>query len=76
MLVTESEFMLLDPDKSQVGYGVVKFIAFLQVIFILNVHIRVPSLSLSIFFRMLTYQLIQLIVVLYSLSPIIGANHR
>ena len=31
MLVTESEFMLLDPDKSQLGYGVVKFIAFLQV---------------------------------------------
>lgn len=74
MLVTESEFMLLDPDKSQVGYGIVKFIAFLQVIFILNVHMRVPSLS--IFFRMLTYQLIQLIVVLYSLSLIIGASHR
>lgn len=72
MLVTESEFMLLDPDKSQVGYGVVKFIAFLQVIFILNVHM----IPLSIFFRMLTYQLIQLIVVLYSLSPIIGASHR
>lgn len=49
MLVTESEFMLLDPDKSQVGYGVVKFIAFLQVIFILNVHMRTPSPSLYLF---------------------------
>lgn len=49
MLVTESEFMLLDPDKSQVGYGVVKFIAFLQVIFILIVHMRTPSPSLYLF---------------------------
>ncbi|XP_003387669.2 PREDICTED: uncharacterized protein LOC100637467 [Amphimedon queenslandica] len=30
MLVTESEFMLLEPDKNQLGYGIVKFIAFLQ----------------------------------------------
>lgn len=31
MVVTESEFLLVDPDKTKIGWGVVHFIAFLQV---------------------------------------------
>ena len=31
MVVTESEFLLVDPDKSKIGWGVVHFISFLQV---------------------------------------------
>ena len=31
MMVTDSEFILVNPDKSKLGCGVVKFIAFLQV---------------------------------------------
>ena len=31
MVVTESEFLLVDPHRSRIGWGVVHFIAFLQV---------------------------------------------
>ena len=31
MLVTDNEFMLVEPDKSRLGCGVITFIAFLQV---------------------------------------------
>ena len=31
MVVTETEFLLVDPDKSRLGWGIVHFIAFLQV---------------------------------------------
>ena len=31
MVVTETEFLLVDPDKKKLGWGVVHFIAFLQV---------------------------------------------
>ena len=31
MVVTESEFLLVDPDKSKIGWGKVHFISFLQV---------------------------------------------
>ena len=30
-MVTDSEFILVNPDKSKLGCGIVKFIAFLQV---------------------------------------------
>jgi protein CLEC16A len=30
MVVTENEFLLVDPDKSKIGWGVVHFISFLQ----------------------------------------------
>ena len=39
MVVTESEFLLVDPDKNKIGWGVVHFIAFLQVVTELNVHV-------------------------------------
>lgn len=31
MVVTETEFLLVEPDKSKIGWGVVHFISFLQV---------------------------------------------
>ena len=31
MVVTETEFLLVDPDKTKMGWGVIHFIAFLQV---------------------------------------------
>lgn len=31
MVVTESEFLLVDPDRSKIGWGIVHFISFLQV---------------------------------------------
>lgn len=31
MVVTETEFLLVDPDKTKLGWGVINFIAFLQV---------------------------------------------
>ena len=31
MVVTETEFLLVDPDKTRLGWGVIHFIAFLQV---------------------------------------------
>ena len=32
MVVTETEFLLVNPDRAKLGWGVVNFIAFLQVI--------------------------------------------
>lgn len=32
MVVTETEFLLVNPDRAKLGWGVVHFIAFLQVI--------------------------------------------
>ena len=31
MVITDSEFLLVNPDKTRLGWGVVHFIAFLQV---------------------------------------------
>ena len=31
MVVTETEFLLVDPDKTKLGWGIIHFIAFLQV---------------------------------------------
>ena len=31
MVITETEFLLVNPDKTRLGWGVVHFIAFLQV---------------------------------------------
>ena len=31
MVVTDSEFLLVDPDRSKIGWGIVHFISFLQV---------------------------------------------
>ena len=31
MVITETEFLLVNPDKTKLGWGVVHFIAFLQV---------------------------------------------
>ena len=61
MLVTENEFMLLNPDKTKMGCGIVKFIAFLQV------SIKLTSLYIITVIRMLIYLLTQLTVVLYIL---------
>ena len=69
MLVTESEFMLLEPDKNQLGYGIVKFIAFLQVH--LYMYLYTFDISLD---RMLIFLLILLIIVLYSSLLIIEAS--
>ncbi len=35
MVVTETEFLLVDPDKTKLGWGIIHFIAFLQVCLIM-----------------------------------------
>ncbi len=41
LVVTESEFILVEPDTNQLGCGIVKFIAFLQVNRYLMLHVNV-----------------------------------
>ena len=41
MVVTDSEFLLVDPDKEKIGWGVVHFISFLQVYFCVYVVLNV-----------------------------------
>ena len=39
MVVTESEFLLVDPARSKIGWGTVHFISFLQVCWLCN-HVQ------------------------------------
>lgn len=55
MVVTETEFLLVDPDKTKLGWGVVHFIGFLQVITNLTtLHIIISLEGSSVYHSPLT----------------------